>query len=96
MAKRVVILTIVTEAKLGPEPEEIAKNLAWHGVSAEVKRMSPSSKTVADIITDEAVAINADLIVMGAYSQSRVRERMLGGVTKAIMNRADLPVLMAR
>ena len=95
-AKRVVILTIVTEAKQGPEPEDVAKNLAWHGVSAEVKRISPSSKTVADIITDEADAIDADLIVMGAYSQSRVRERVLGGVTKAIMNRADLPVLMAR
>ncbi len=95
-SKRVVILTIVTEAKQGPEPEDIAKNLAWHGVSAEVKRISPSSKTVADIIMEEAVAIDADLIVMGAYSQSRVRERVLGGVTKAIMNRADLPVLMAR
>ncbi len=95
-AKRVVILTIMTEAKQGPEPEDIARNLAWHGVSAEVKRVSPSSKTVADIITDQAVAIGADLIVMGAYSQSRVRERVLGGVTKAIMNRSDLPVLMAR
>ena len=95
-AKRVVILTIMTEAKLGPEPEDIAKNLAWHGVSTEVKRMSPSAKTVADIITDEAIAIDADLIVMGAYSQSRVRERVLGGVTRAIMDRADLPVLMAR
>lgn len=96
LAKRVVILTIKTEAKQGPEPEDIAKNLAWHGVSAEVKRVSPSSKSVADILTDEAGAIGADLIVMGAYSQSRVRERVLGGVTRAIMNRADLPVLMAR
>ncbi len=95
-AKRVVILTITTEAKRGPEPEDIAKNLAWHRVSAEVKRVSPSSKAVADIITDEANAIGADLIVMGAYSQRRVRERVLGGVTRAIMNRADLPVLMAR
>jgi nucleotide-binding universal stress UspA family protein len=95
-AKRVVILTITTEAKLGPEPEEIAKNLAWHGVTAEVERVSPSSKSVADIITDQAAAIGADLVVMGAYSQSRVRERVLGGVTRAIMDRADLPVLMAR
>ena len=45
---------------------------------------------------DEAEAIGADLLVMGAYSQSRVRERVLGGVTRAIMDRADLPVLMAR
>jgi nucleotide-binding universal stress UspA family protein len=95
-AKRVVILTIMTEAKQGPEPEDIAKNLAWHGVSAEVERVSPSSQSVADIISEQAVSIGADLIVMGAYSQSRVRERVLGGVTRAIMQRADLPVLMAR
>lgn len=95
-AKRVVILTIMTEAKQGPEPEDIAQNLAWHGISAEVKRVPPSSRAVADTITDEAEAIGADLLVMGAYSQSRVRERVLGGVTKAIMARADLPVLMAR
>lgn len=95
-AKRVVILTITTEAKQGPEPEDIAKNLAWHGISTEVKRVPPSSRAVADTITNEAKAIGADLLVMGAYSQSRVRERVLGGVTKAIMARADLPVLMAR
>lgn len=95
-AIRVVILTITTQAKLGPEPEDIAKNLEWHGISAEVVRVSPRGKAVANIITDKAGEISADLIVMGAYSQSRVRERVLGGVTKAIMNRSDLPVLMAR
>lgn len=94
-AERVVILTVTTEAKQGPEPEEIAKNLAWHAISAEVKKVPPSSKAVADIIIDEARIVGADLIVMGAYSQSRVRERVLGGVTSAIMKNADLPVLMA-
>jgi nucleotide-binding universal stress UspA family protein len=95
-AKRVVILTIMTGAKQGPEPEDIAKNLAWHNISAEVKRVPPSSRSVAEIIAHEAQAIHADLLVMGAYSQSRIRERVLGGVTTAIMSRAQLPVLMAR
>ena len=95
-AKRVVILTVTTGAKQGPEPEDVAKNLAWHGISAEVKNVPPSSKPVADIITEAAESIGADLLVMGAYSRNRVRERVLGGVTKAIMTRADLPVLMAR
>ena len=58
--------------------------------------MPPSSKAVADIIIEEAGIVGADLIVMGAYSQNRVRERVLGGVTSAIMKNADLPVLMAR
>jgi nucleotide-binding universal stress UspA family protein len=95
-AKRVVIFMIATDAKQGPEPEDISKNLAWHGIAADVKKVAPSSRPVADILTDEVEAIGADLLVMGAYSQSRVRERMLGGVTKAIMARAGLPVLMAR
>ena len=95
-AKRVVILTITTGAKQGPEPEDIAQNLAWHGISAEVKRVPPSSRTVAEIILDEAEAIRADLLVMGAYSKSRIRESVLGGVTTAIMAHAQLPVLMAQ
>lgn len=95
-AERVVILTITTGAKQGPEPEDIAKNLGWHGILVEVKKAPPSSKAVADIIIDEAGNIGADLIVMGAYSQSRVRDRVLGGVTSAIMKNANLPVLMAQ
>jgi nucleotide-binding universal stress UspA family protein len=95
-AKRVVILTVTTQAKQGPEPEDIATNLAWKGISAEVKRVPPTSRSVAQALIEEAASVGADLLVMGAYSQSRLRERVLGGVTREIMTRADLPVLMAR
>jgi nucleotide-binding universal stress UspA family protein len=95
-AGEIVILTVTTEAKQGPEPEAIAKNLAWHGVSAEVKRVPPDRRGVGEVLLDEAHEIGADLLVMGAYSQSRLRDRIPGGVTKAILTRADLPVLMAR
>ena len=95
-AERVVILMVTTGAKQGPEPEDIAANLAWHGVAAEVKRLPPDYRPVAEVLTDEAHAIEADLLVMGAYSQSRMRERILGGVTKDILTDADLPVLLAR
>lgn len=95
-ADKVAILTVTTGAKHGPEPEDIAANLAWHGVSAEVRRIRPNSRPVDEIILDDARNMGADLLVMGAYSQSRMRERVLGGVTKAILSGADLPVLMVR
>jgi nucleotide-binding universal stress UspA family protein len=95
-AKRVVILTVTTQAKQGPEPEDMAANLAWKGISAEVRNVPPTARSVAQTLVEEVASVGADLLVMGAYSQSRVRERVLGGVTREIMMRADLPVLMAR
>ncbi len=87
---------VTTGAKQGPEPEEIVANLSWHDVNAEVKRLEPDSRPVGEAILDEARDIGANLLVMGAYSHSRLRDRIPGGVTKAILNRADVPVLMAR
>ena len=96
LAEKVVIVTVTTGAKHGPEPEDIAANLAWHGVSAEVRRIRPNSRPVDQIILDEAHNVGADLLVMGAYSQSRMRERIMGGVTRAMLSDADLPILMVR
>ena len=87
---------VTTSAKQGPEPEEIAANLAWHDVDAEVKKLPPDYRSVGEVLLDEAAEIGADLLVMGAYSQSRLRDRVPGGVTKAILTHADVPVLMAR
>lgn len=95
-ASKVVVLMVTTGAKQGPEPEDIAANLAWHNVDAEVKRLPPDHRPVGEILLDEAAEIGADLLVMGAYSHSRLRDRVPGGVTKAILARAELPVLMAR
>ena len=95
-ASKVVILMVTTGAKQGPEPEEIVANLSWHDVNAEVKRLEPDSRPVGEAILDEARDIGANLLVMGAYSQSRLRDRIPGGVTRAILNRADVSVLMAR
>ena len=95
-ASKVVILMVTTGAKQGPEPEEIIANLAWHDVDAEVKRLPPDYRPVGEALLDETAEIGADLVVMGAYSQSRLRDMVPGGVTKAILTRADVPVLMAR
>lgn len=95
-ANKVAILMVTTGAKQGPEPEEIVANLAWHGVDADVKRLDPDYRSVGEVLLDETHEIGADLLVMGAYSQSRLRDRVPGGVTRAILNHAEVPVLMAR
>ncbi len=95
-ASKVVVLMVTTGAKQGPEPEEIVANLAWHDVDAEVKKLPPDYRSVGEVLLDEAAEIGADLLVMGDYTQSRLRDRVPGGVTKAILTHADVPVLMAR
>ena len=94
-AKKVRILSIVTGAKQGPPATEIADNLRWHGIDAEVREMSPDSRAVGEVLLAEADAIHADLLVMGAFSNSRLRQMVFGGVTKHVLENANLPVLMA-
>ncbi|MDX1401501.1 MAG: universal stress protein [Kiloniellales bacterium] len=95
-AESAVIVNIETGAKRGPEPEEIAATLAWHGVSAEVKRIAPDRRSVGEILVEEAREAGANLLVMGAYSQNRMREKLIGGVTKEILVQSDFSVFMAR
>lgn len=94
-AKRVRILSITTGAKLGPPASEIAANLDWHGIEADVIELAPDYRSVGEVLLAEASAINADLLVMGAFSHSRLRQLILGGVTKYVFEESDLPVLMA-
>ena len=94
-AQRVRILSITTGAKQGPPAHEIAANLDWHGIEADVVELSPDYRSVGEVLLAEASAINADLLVMGAFSHSRLRQLILGGVTKFVFEQATLPVLMA-
>jgi nucleotide-binding universal stress UspA family protein len=81
----------------GPEPgADIAAYLARHGCKVTVDRLPSSGYTVAEALRQHAVDISADLVVMGAYGHSRLRERIFGGVTKSMIDVLVLPVLMAR
>jgi nucleotide-binding universal stress UspA family protein len=95
-AESAVIVNIATGAKQGPEAEEIARTLSWHGVKAEAKRLPPDRRSVGETLLEEVRETGADLLVMGAYSEHRLRERLIGGVTKEILAKADFPILMAR
>lgn len=75
--------------------EDIGRYMSRHGVSAEI-RLIDGWKDVSGAILNEAARMGADLIVMGAYGHSRLREWALGGVTRDILTRAPVPVLTAR
>ena len=81
----------------GPEPgADVGAYLAHHGVKVIVDRLPSGGKSVADVLNQHALDISADLIVMGGYGHSRLRERVFGGVTKSMIDVPKFPILMAR
>ncbi|MBX4938926.1 universal stress protein [Rhizobium binae] len=81
----------------GEDPgTDIAAYLAHHGVKGMVDRIVADGRTIAEALQDRAAELSADLIVMGAYGHSRLRERIFGGVTQAMIEAATIPVLLVR
>jgi nucleotide-binding universal stress UspA family protein len=70
------------------------EHLARHGITATRRRIHASAHGAGDVLLHEARRMNADLLVMGAYGRSRLRERILGGATRRVLGQANLPVLM--
>ncbi len=94
VARQVVIFMVVTGAKEGPSPHDIARLLKWPDIDSEVNGVQPDHRNVGEILLSEADAWGADLLVMGAFSHSKLREMILGGVTKHVLSHAELPMLM--
>ncbi|GGF43709.1 hypothetical protein GCM10011611_57610 [Aliidongia dinghuensis] len=80
----------------GQEPgADIARHLARHGIPVETDRSFTAATDPADEILSRAADYGSDLIVMGGYGHSRVREMVLGGVTRSILQQMTVPVLMS-
>jgi nucleotide-binding universal stress UspA family protein len=95
-AKRVRILSAQEYQRRGPEAPELAAYLALHGIKAELATFRPVEREVGAGLLQAAREAEADLLVMGAYSHSRLRQLILGGVTRHVLEHATLPVLMNR
>jgi nucleotide-binding universal stress UspA family protein len=91
----IVQITSVADDTVNAEMlKGFAASLAWHGVNATTRLVEADGRSAADALIDAAWEIEADLIVMGAFSHSRLREMILGGVTRHILEVAGRPVLM--
>lgn len=94
-----IVLVDPTEGESGHGAEpgaDVATYLARHGAKVTVDRLPSRGNTVASVLRQHAVDTAAELLVMGAYGHSRLRERIFGGVTKFMLDSPALPVLMAR
>ncbi|MBS3649947.1 universal stress protein [Pseudaminobacter sp. 19-2017] len=81
----------------GEEPgADLAAYLARHGVKVTVDRLPREGNSVADVLRRHATDTAAEMIVMGAYGHSRLRERIFGGVTRSMIENPTLPIFMAR
>jgi nucleotide-binding universal stress UspA family protein len=78
-----------------PPGAELARYLGCHGIEASLDNIHDSTLTVGDTILGHIKDLGADLLVMGAYGHSRLREFVLGGVTKRILGHTTVPVLMS-
>ncbi len=74
---------------------DIALHLARHGVKAEANHVYADDIAVGDMILSRAADLGADLIVMGAYGHARLREIVLGGATRSLLEHMTAPVFMS-
>lgn len=73
----------------------LSQYLARHGVPVQVDVLSKTMPRVSDVLERHVADVGADLLVMGAYGHSRVRQAVFGGATRDMLERASVPVLMA-
>jgi nucleotide-binding universal stress UspA family protein len=93
-AKQVTIVAVGEDDKAAPAAA-LASYLARHDVAAAVARTDLGHQSVGHAILERTAALGADLLVMGGYGHSRLREMILGGATRHVLNNATLAVLMA-
>jgi len=94
-ASRVVVLTVTGGTVPGPSGEQIARYLRQHGVQSDCITVAPGGRSTGEVILAEAAERQCDLLIKGAYTQSRLSQMIFGGATRHILANASLPVLMA-
>jgi len=95
-ASRVVVLTVEGGAAVpGPTGEQLCRYLQLNEVPAKPLTVGLDGRLTGEVILAHANALGCDLLIKGAYTQSRLRQMIFGGTTRYILSNAELPVLMA-
>ena len=97
-ARKVVVVSVGPQhmPEPGPTGDELARTLERHGIDVSLRTAYGRQKPQGESFLKEAMAAGADLLLKGAYTQSRIRQMIFGGGTRHIIMEAQLPVLMAR
>jgi len=94
-AKRVVLLGIAEEGAASREAfDDLACQLAWHGVHAEIEIVGNASCLATTLLPLAVAQLRADLLVVGGFGRSPLRECVFGGVTQVLLEHAELPLFM--
>lgn len=96
-AKRVCVVTVTNEKVIDSKRSgaELAKHLARHGVDVVLDTVDAAGRGIGEVLDSYVASRNADILVMGAYGHSRIREFILGGATKSMLMRPLLPVFLS-
>ncbi len=98
-AEKVTVVTVDAKPKMFGHGDQPGANIAAHlsrcGQSVEVRNVDSLGRAPALAILEEANTLGADLVVMGAYAHSRLRELVFGGATRDLLRAANVPILMA-
>jgi nucleotide-binding universal stress UspA family protein len=95
--KHVSVVTVTNEKVIDSKRSgaDLAKHLARHGVAVIFDVVDAAGRSIGDVLDSYVTSRNADVLVMGAYGHSRIREFILGGATRRMLSRAILPILFS-
>jgi nucleotide-binding universal stress UspA family protein len=95
-ADRITVLTVIGGTGVaGPSAEQLIQYLRRNGIVAEAKGVELDSRSTGEAILATAQSLGCDLLIKGAYTQSRLRQWIFGGATQHVLENATLPVLLA-
>jgi nucleotide-binding universal stress UspA family protein len=94
-AKRVVVLSAGKTPVDTPSVKQLRQYLAWHQIDSEGLTLEKIGDPTGQLLLDKSHELGAGLVIMGAYTHSRWREMILGGVTRFMLEKGDIPVLMS-
>jgi nucleotide-binding universal stress UspA family protein len=93
-ARRVVVVTVEGGSIPGPSGDELVRSLRLNGLTAEAMNVKPERRSTGEALLRVTASLGADLLIKGAYTQSRLRQMIFGGTTSHILAEATVPVFM--
>jgi len=95
-ADRITVLTVFGGTGVpGPSAEQLIRHLQRNGITAKPMRVELDGRNTGEAILATAQSLGCDLLIKGAYTQSRLRQWIFGGATQHVLGNAALPVLLA-
>lgn len=92
-AEQVSIFTTLDEDAIADDLD-LAESLGWHGINPLYHRPRPGDASAEEALSRVIAEVNASMLVMGGYTHSRLREALLGGMTRHVLEHVEIPVLM--